>query len=214
MTLARDALILDMDGLMVDSEPLWWSVERALAREHGHAWTDEMAEQCVGTGLPNTVRTLCRLLGIEMATDEGVAWLIDGFIARIDELALKPGCAELIVAARDASLPVALASSSPARLIDAVLGRFDLSSQLDAVVSGESVARPKPAPDIFLHTAKLLGVKHERAVVLEDSLAGVRAARAAAMPVIAVPEHDPEAFADLTTWVVADLHEARRLLGL
>ncbi len=207
------ALIFDMDGLMIDSEPLWWRVEHALAAEHGIAWSDELAHACIGRGLPNVIRTM-QPLGLPLDVGAGVARLVDGFIARIDELQLKPGCLEILAAGQAASLRLALASSSTARLIEAVLARFALAPRFAAVVSGDDVARPKPAPDIFLRAAGALGVAPARAVVLEDSLAGVEAARAAGIAVIAVPELAPESFASLTPWVVRDLHQARALLGL
>jgi beta-phosphoglucomutase-like phosphatase (HAD superfamily) len=107
-----------------------------------------------------------------------------------------------------------LASSSTRRLIDAVLDRFAFTPRFAAVASGESVTRLKPAPDIFLMAASMLGEAAGACVVLEDSRAGVEAARAAAMPVIAVPERDLEAFFALTPHVAVDLHEARAMLGL
>jgi sugar-phosphatase len=203
-----------MDGLMVDSEPVWWSVERAIAREHDKVWTDEMAHACIGTGLPNTVRVMRERLGIELSIEQGVEKLVEGFIARVEEVELKRGCLELLEAAGAAGLPLAVASSSTLRLIEAVLGRFAFRPRFAAVVSGESVVRLKPAPDIFVHAADLLRIRAEDCVVLEDSRAGVEAARAASMPVIAVPERDPQAFVELTPHVAADLHEARAMLGL
>ncbi len=199
---------------MVDSEPLWWSVERALAAEHGKEWSDTLAEQCVGTGLPNTIHTMRRELGIAIEVSEGVDWLVAEFINQLSELELKPGCAELMAAARAAGVRTAVASSSTPELIDAVLQRFSFRDQFDAIVSGESVPNPKPAPDIFLQTAKVLAVAHTSCVVLEDSLAGVQAARAAEIAVIAVPERDPKAFSGLTAHIATDLHEARRMLEL
>jgi HAD superfamily hydrolase (TIGR01509 family) len=203
-----------MDGLMVDSEPLWWSVERALAEAHGLVWTDEMAGLCIGTGLPNVITTMQELLGLELAVDEGVGWLVETFVSRVAELELKPGCLELIDAAAEAGLPVAVASSSTRRLIDVVLGHFGLTDCFSAIVSGDSVPAAKPAPDIFLRAAKLLDLPPDRCVVLEDSLAGVTAAQAGSIPVIAVPEQDRAPFERLTDHVVTDLHQARSLLGL
>jgi HAD superfamily hydrolase (TIGR01509 family) len=107
-----------------------------------------------------------------------------------------------------------VASSSARRLVLATLGRFGLIERFDAIVSGDSVARPKPAPDIFLLAASRLGVGPSECVVLEDSLAGVEAARAAGMRVVAVPERIDERFAALADAVVTDLHEAQTLLGL
>jgi HAD superfamily hydrolase (TIGR01509 family) len=210
---ARRALIFDMDGLMVDSEPLWWRVEHALAAEHGVIWTDALALACVGGGLPNVIRTM-QAQGLSLDVERGVAALVEGFVARLPELELKPGCRELVIAAREAGLRLAVASSSTSRLIEGVLGRFDLRRLFDDVVSGEAVTRAKPAPDIFLLAVERLGVPPDEAVVLEDSLAGVQAAVAAGIPVLAIPEHDAERFVSLTPFVLRDLHEARALLGL
>lgn len=198
---------------MVDSEPLWWRVEHALARRHSVSWTDELARACVGGGLPNVVRTMQRL-GLALDVERGVAALVEGFIENLDALELKPGCLELVAAARTHELRLAVASSSTARLIDAVLGRFDLQHAFDCVVSGDAVVHAKPAPDIFILASSELGVATADAVVLEDSLAGVQAAVAAKIPVIAVPELAPEQFATWTPFVVRDLHDARTLLGL
>lgn len=204
------ALIFDMDGLLIDSEPLWWSVEKALAADHGRVWTDELAATCVGRGLPCVVETMREVLGLPLATDEGVRRLIDAFIARSAEVALKPGAREILAAAR---IPCALATSNERRVAEAVVAGLDLGGAFAAVVSANDVARTKPAPDLFLCAAERLAVA-DGAVVLEDSLAGVEAALAAEMVAIAVPERDAEAFAALTPYVAADLHEARRLLGL
>lgn len=199
---------------MVDSEPVWWMVERALAREHGHRWTDAMAESCVGTGLPNTIATMRRCFGITLGDAEGVAWLTRAFIARRAELELEPGCRALLDAAAAAGLPLAVASSSTAEIIAAVLDRFSLAARFAAVVSGEQVPKPKPAPDIFVRAAEKLGRTAGECVVLEDSRPGVRAAVAAAMRVIAVPERDVAAMAALTPHVAADLYQAAQMLGL
>jgi HAD superfamily hydrolase (TIGR01509 family) len=208
------ALLFDMDGLMVDSEPLWWRVERGLAARHGHEWTDAMAASCVGTGFPNTIATMNRNFGLALDATEGTRWLGDAFVRRVGELALKPGCRELVAAATAAGLRLAVASSSALPVIEAVLAHFALAASFAAVVSGKMVPRPKPAPDVFLEAARRLSCEPARAVVLEDSLPGVRAARAAAMAVIAVPERSTGELVLLADHVVADLHEARRLLGL
>jgi HAD superfamily hydrolase (TIGR01509 family) len=209
------ALLFDMDGLMVDSEPLWWRCEGKLAAEHGGVWTLEMARSCMGTGLPNAVAAMRDRLGLPtLEVERGVARLVELFIASLADLELKPGCAELVEAACAAGLRLAVASSSTERLIAAVLARFELGPRFDAVVSGEAVARLKPAPDIFLEAARRLEVAPGDCVVLEDSRAGVTAGAAAGMPVIAVPEWDRESFAALSPHVVVDLHEARRLLAL
>ncbi|MSP24982.1 MAG: HAD family phosphatase [Myxococcales bacterium] len=208
------ALIFDMDGLMIDSEPLWWSVERALAELHGRPFHDELASRCIGTGLANAIITMREEIALPVSVEDGVRWLVATFLSRLDELALKPGFVELLNAASAASIPVAVASSSTHALISAVLARFSLSSRFDAVISGQDVIHQKPAPDIFLKAAATLRVEPQRAVVLEDALAGVRAAVAAGVAVIAVPEQRHDEFTSLTPYVVRDLFAARELLGL
>jgi HAD superfamily hydrolase (TIGR01509 family) len=209
-----NALIFDMDGLLIDSEPLWWRVEIALADDHGKRWTTEMAQQCVGTGLPNTIRVIKRELNIDIEVADGVAYLVDTFIKRIDELELKPGATALLEAARG-KRKLALATSSTQRLMRAVLDRFSsVAPAFEQLITGDDVEHTKPAPDIFLLAAERLGVDPAQCVVLEDSVAGAEAGRAAGMFVIAVPEHAPERFESLTPHVVVDLHQARELLGL
>lgn len=209
------ALVLDMDGLMVDSEPLWFEVEHDFAHARGHHWTEAHAQQCVGRGLAAVILTMGETFGFAVDVPRDTGALVSSFIARVAQLALKPGCLALLDAAAG-KLPIAVASSSPLRLIQAVLDRFALTPRFDAVISGESVAHPKPAPDIFLHTARTLGVAPERCAVFEDSFAGVSAGRAAGMFVIAVPEGPPagrgfEAVADV---IVSDLFEARSRLSI
>ncbi len=212
--LRPDALIFDMDGLMIDSEPLWWRVEKQLASEHDLVWTDDLARSCVGKGLPNVIVTMRRELGLEFEVDAGVTWLVDAFIARVDELTLHRGCEAMMQAADDSNTPMAVASSSTRALIDAVMKRFGFEGRFQATVSGDSVENSKPAPDIFLRAAELLGIEPAQGLVFEDSIAGVKAANAAGIPVIAVPEFDRDAFDELTPHVVESLEHARGLIEL
>lgn len=202
-----------MDGLLVDSEPLWFEIERQFAAARGGGWTQAHAAACVGKGMAATLATMHELFGFAVDLERDRTEIVDRFVARAREIAPKPGALELL---REAAprLPLALASSSPRRLVDAVLSALDLGRWFEAVVSGETVAHPKPAPDIFVVAAGQLGVPIARCAVLEDSLAGATAGRAAGAFVVAVPEGDAsgrgfEAVADA---VVADLVEARRLL--
>lgn len=202
-----EALIFDMDGLLIDSEPVWWRVESALAQRHGVDWNDELAAAQVGKGLPQLIGVM-REHGLSLSVEEGVEGLVDEFIARVEELSLQPGARDLLDASE--GLPRALGTSSPRRLAEAVLAYFDLTPRFDVVVTATDVPNSKPAPDIFLAACEGLKV---RGVVLEDSFAGVTAAVAAELPVIAVPEQDPTRFHALTPYVVNDLFEARRLLA-
>lgn len=206
-------LILDMDGLMVDSEPLWFRVERAFAAARGGDWNEERAHACTGRGTPHTLRTMSALFGFPVDVARDTSEIMDAFLARLDELRLKPGLLELLAEAEGA-LPIAVASSSPMRLIQGVLDRFALTGRVNAVVSGDSVRSSKPAPDIFLAAAREIHVAPERCAVLEDSLAGATAGRAAGMFVIAVPERRADGFEHVADRVVADLFAARRALVL
>jgi HAD superfamily hydrolase (TIGR01509 family) len=208
------ALLFDMDGLMVDSEPLWLDVGRVFARARGGDWSTDLARACVGQGLANALRVMHEALDIPVDLEADVPALVGLFLSRVSELRLKPGFDSLLEEARSCGIPRALASSSARRLVEATLARFGVRDRFDAVVTGDCVTRPKPAPDIFLEAARRLGVPAEACVVLEDSLAGVRAARAAGMQVIAVPEHPAtQEMTALADAVVSDLGAARARLA-
>jgi sugar-phosphatase len=210
--LVCSALLFDMDGLMVDSEPLWFDVEREFARARGGDWPEALANACIGQGIARTLQTMHERFGFAVDVERDGAAIVDMFIARVGELALKPGFEDLLAAAGEHGVACAVASSSARRLVEATLARFALRARFDAVVSGDCVASPKPAPDIFLEAARRLGAAPAACVVLEDSLSGVKGARAAGMRVIAVPEREPGRFAAIADAVVGDLHEARRVV--
>ena len=209
------ALVLDMDGLMVDSEPLWFRVERDFAAARGGAWTHALADQCVGRGTPYTLSVMSKAFGftVDVALDAGE--MMSAFLGRLDELALKRGCSELLDEA-EGKVPLAVASSSSRRLIRAVLDRFDLARRFRAVISGEEVLHPKPAPDIFVRAAAELGVAPAACAVFEDSLPGATAGRAAGMFVVAVPEGrwEGRGFEDVADRIVPDLFAAREAIVL
>ncbi len=209
------AFLWDMDGLLIDSEPLWYLVERDFARRRGADFTKEQALENIGKGIAHTVHFMHRLFGFPVDVERDVEELIQTFMDRTAELTLKPGARELLDRTHG-QYGLALASSSHRRLVEKTLDQFALQPTFGAIVSGQDVARPKPAPDLFLRAAELLGAPIGECVVLEDSVAGVTAGRAAGAIVIAVPEGSQEAarFAELADVVVADLFEAARWLGL
>jgi HAD superfamily hydrolase (TIGR01509 family) len=208
------AILFDMDGTIVDSEPAWFELQREFVAARGGVWTAAHGEQCAGGGLVNALRIMERSFGFPIDIERDRAWMVDAFVARIDRLVVKPGLFELLDAARARGIACALASSSTRQLVGATLDQFDLAPRFGAVVTGECVTHPKPAPDIFLEAASRLGAAPADCVVIEDAMAGVRAARAAKMRVVAVPERDAAAFAPWADAVVTDLHEARAVLGL
>lgn len=209
------ALLWDMDGLLVDSEPLWFHVERDFAKRRGGDFTEATARENIGKGIKNTVRLMHELFGFAVDVERDVDELIADFMARAGELTLKPG-AEALLARTRGSHGLALASSSHRRLVLRTLDRFDLRPTFEVIVSGEDVTRPKPAPDIFLRAAELLDVPIDECVVLEDSVAGVIAGREAGAIVVAIPEGPPDdrPFSQHADVVVRDLFEAAAWLGL
>lgn len=185
-----DAVLWDMDGLMVDSEPLWTAAEQELARALGGTWDAEVKARIVGTRLDVAVPTILGYFGAE-ATPERVAttaaWLLGRMVELFarDDLPLLPGVRSLLAALAAERVPMALVSSSYRVLVDAVLaggvGPFAVT------LAGDEVEHGKPAPDPYLRAAQRLGVDVTRCVVLEDSPAGVASGEAAGCAVVAVP---------------------------
>jgi HAD superfamily hydrolase (TIGR01509 family) len=207
-------LIFDLDGLLVDSEPLWFQVEGGFLAELGHSWTKEQADACMGQGTPNTLRIWRERFGVSVDIARDTEIIIDRMIARASEMTLLPGVLSLLNAARSKGLRMAIASSSPRRLIEAVAQAKGISPYFEAMASGQEVPRGKPAPDVFLHAAGLIDVPIENCVVLEDALAGVRAAHAAGAKCIAVPSVKSSEIEQLATVVLKSLEQAVSVLGL
>jgi HAD superfamily hydrolase (TIGR01509 family) len=202
------ALIFDLDGLLVDSEPIWFEVEGGFLAEFGHIWTIEEAHACMGQGTPNTLRIWKQRYGIPVDIPRDTERIIDRMIARAHEMPLKTGAIQLLEHARQQRCPMAVASSSPQKLISSVLAAKQIDSFFRAIVSGQDVPCSKPAPDVFLRAAECLDIDPAYCVVLEDTLAGTRAGIAAGMRVAAVPSSNPHEIASLATWVLRDLKQA------
>jgi HAD superfamily hydrolase (TIGR01509 family) len=185
-----DAVLWDMDGLMIDSEPLWTRAEEELATSLGGTWDAEVKQRIVGTRLDVAVPTILAYFDVD-ATPERVqttaAWLLHRMVELFvsDDLPLLPGVRALLAALADEQVPMALVSSSYRVLVDAVLaggvGPFAVT------IAGDEVVRGKPAPDPYVLAAQRLGVGITRCVVLEDSPAGVASGEAAGCAVVAVP---------------------------
>ena len=184
-----DAVLWDMDGLMVDSEPLWTLAETELAAELGGEWSDEIKAAVVGTRLDVAVPVILTWLGVD-PTPEQVLATSDRLLQRMvqlfsRDLPLLPGVRALLQQLDDEGVPMALVSSSYRVLVDAVLahglGPFALT------LAGDEVVHGKPSPEPYLMAASRLGVDPERCVVLEDSPSGVASGEAAGCAVVAVP---------------------------
>jgi HAD superfamily hydrolase (TIGR01509 family) len=201
-------LIFDLDGLLVDSEPFWFEAEAAFLRSLGHDWTQQGAEACMGQGTPNTLRYWRDVYGVEVDIERDTERIIDVMIERAFEMRMMKGAMALIERAQARDIPMAVASSSPRRLIEAVLEAKGIRKYFRVVVSGQEVPKAKPAPDVFLRAGEGLGIALQDCVVLEDTLAGTRAGVASGARVLAVPTTPSSEFFELATWVLNDLEEA------
>jgi sugar-phosphatase len=190
-----DAAIFDMDGLLVDSEPIWHVVEIDVFGRHGVPLTVERCLETKGMFLGDAVEHWYARYPWSGATKEAVAAeVVDAVAARLElAVELKPGVSHALDFCHHHGARLAVASSSPRRLIDVVVRRFGLAERFAVVHSAENEVLGKPDPAIFLTTARLLDVAPEGCVVFEDSAAGVLAAKGAGMACVAVPEPDPTA---------------------
>jgi HAD superfamily hydrolase (TIGR01509 family) len=188
------AVVFDLDGVIVDSEPVWEAVRRALVAEHGGRWLPDTQRRLMGMSTAEWSAYLAGELGVGMTPDEVAAEVISRMAERYQRaVPLLPGAVEAVPRLAERWL-LAVASSSPHLLIDVVLDRAHLAAYFPVRVSTEEVARGKPAPDVYLEAAARLSVAPAGCVAVEDSSNGLRAAAAAGMPVLALPrpEYPPE----------------------
>jgi HAD superfamily hydrolase (TIGR01509 family) len=185
------AILFDMDGLLVDSEPYWHEARKMLVAEAGLNWDWNMDDQnaVMGRSTHDWVDYLIRRFNLDMPPETVEAQIIDN-MARLfrRQIPLLPGAVASVTLAAD-NFRIGLASSSPIRLIQAVISDKALKGKFQATLSGDHVSRGKPAPDIYLAAAEALGVKPEYCACCEDSGNGILAGKAAGMQVIAVPDH-------------------------
>ncbi|MEV4550993.1 HAD family hydrolase [Nonomuraea wenchangensis] len=178
--------MFDLDGVLVDSEPVWEEVRRAFVAEHGGTWQPDTQSRLMGMSTGEWAAYLHEL-GVRLSPDEIARGVVDRMAARYrDEVPLMPGAVET-VRRLAAGRTLGLASSSPRRLIDVVLDAAGLTDCFAATVSTEEVERGKPAPDGYLEAARRMSVDPGGCVAVEDSSNGLRSAYAAGMRVIAVP---------------------------
>jgi len=190
MTDALPAAVLwDMDGTLVDTEPYWMAEEHRLVEEHGGVWTDEHARQLVGNDLLVSADYIRAHSPIELTPIEIVHELLAGVVARVKEsVPWRPGALELLEGLVAQGVPCALVTMSWESLATAVVSNLPNGS-FAAVVTGDVVQHGKPHPEPYLVAARLLGVGLGACVAIEDSPPGVASAVAAGIPTIAVPHH-------------------------
>jgi len=206
-----EAVVFDLDGVLLDSEQVWDEVREELVKERGGRWHEQVQTEMMGMSSVEWSRYMHDELDLPEPPEEISAEVVQ----RLDEvyrkrLPLIDGAREAVerLAAR---WPLGLASSSNREVIDLVLDLSGLARFFRVTVSSEEVPRGKPAPDVYLEAARGLGVPPERCAAVEDSHNGIRSAKAAGMRVIAIPnQHYPPgeealALADVTLGSLAEL---------
>jgi HAD superfamily hydrolase (TIGR01509 family) len=182
-----EAVVFDLDGVIVDSEHVWDDVRQDLAEERGGSWHDQASRDMMGMSSPEWSRYMHDVIGLSEPPEEINAEVVRRLEALYrEEIPLLPGAVEAVqsLAAR---WPLGLASSSNRELIDLVLETSGLGRHFKATVSSEEVPRGKPAPDVYLEAARRLGVDPARCAAVEDSENGIRSAKSSGMHVIAIP---------------------------
>jgi len=206
-----EAVVFDLDGVIVDSEQVWDDVRERFVAEAGGTYTEAATRAMMGMSSPEWSRYLVEELGVPMTAGEANAEVVRRMLERYGEAPpLIPGAVDAVrrVGAR---WPLAIASSANRELIDVVVAAAGLADLIRVSVSSEEVERGKPAPDVYLEAARRLGVDPTRCAAVEDSHNGLRSARAAGMRVVAVPNlHFPPddeaiALADVVLASIAEL---------
>jgi HAD superfamily hydrolase (TIGR01509 family) len=206
-----EAVVFDLDGVLIDSEHVWDEARQRLAEERGGRWHERASRDMMGMSSPEWSRYMRDVVGIADEPEAISAEVVRRLEAIYrEDLPLLDGAREAVERVAE-HWPLGLASSSNRELIDLALELSGLGHLFRATVSSEEVPRGKPAPDVYLETARRLGVEPRRCAAVEDSENGILAAKAAGMRVIAVPNpvyppHDEAlAAADVTLAAVADL---------
>lgn len=184
------AVIFDMDGLMFDTEALNLRGWVAAAKKHGFEISESVIHRHIGANLTATRRIMEEQMGPSFDFDAVRADRVAYSFGEIEKHGMpeKPGLRELLKWLREQGIPTALATSSERRFVEFYMAHSNLGHPFNATVTGEQITRGKPEPDIFLKAAELLGVRPEGCVVLEDSYHGIKAAHAAGMRPIMVPD--------------------------
>jgi HAD superfamily hydrolase (TIGR01509 family) len=197
-----DGVVFDLDGVLVDSERWWDEVRRGVAAEHRRPWPADATTAMIGMSTPEWARYLVEEVGVPLSPEKTARTVIDRMAERYaDGPPLLPGAVEAV---RDAAGrgPVAIASSSPPRIIRAFLDATGLLDVVGAAVSSEQAGAGKPDPAVYLMASAALGVAADRCVAVEDSTNGLKAALAAGMAVLALPNPhfppDPDVLAKAT----------------
>jgi HAD superfamily hydrolase (TIGR01509 family) len=205
-----EAVVFDLDGLLLDSETIWEEVRRQFVAENGGQWHADTQSKLMGMSTKEWAAYLHEDLRVEMPPESIVTAVVgemeDSYERRLPLIDGAPAAVKLLAA----RWPLGIASSSPRRLVDFVLECAHLSESFTVTVSSDEVDRGKPAPDVYIEAARRLGVPPNRCAAVEDSGNGLRSAAAARMRVVAIPNRHYAPSTDAVTLasiVLANLHE-------
>jgi HAD superfamily hydrolase (TIGR01509 family) len=182
-----DAVVFDLDGVIIDSEELWDEVREGFAHERGGRWSAQAQADMMGMSSTEWSRYLHEVVGVPEPPEEINREVVERMLARYSEhLPLIDGAVDAVKRLA-AHWPLGVASSSNRQLIDRVLEVSGLAPYFEATVSSEEVEHGKPAPDVYLEAARRLGFEATRSAAIEDSASGICSAHAAGMHVVAIP---------------------------
>jgi HAD superfamily hydrolase (TIGR01509 family) len=210
------AVIFDLDGVLADSEPSWDDIDAKLLSEYGVAYRGEHHREVLGVSYKGSVEFFKKTFGIAEPTEELMkrrGEIATEFFA--NKIGLFPHVKEVLEELRDMRLRLAVATSSVSASARPFLDRHQLTSFFDIIITGDEIERGKPAPDIYLRAVEKLNITSAECLVIEDSLSGITAAKAAKMRVAAIPDRrfvDPREYEKQADYLLKDLSEVRALV--
>lgn len=184
------AVIFDMDGVIINSEPLHHKVEREIVEELGGKLSDEEVASFVGTTDYNMWSKIKKKFNLELSVEELIEMKKERFMKEIDEIQLVPNFIDFMLSLYKKGYLMAIASSNNRKIVDTIVNKFQLYKYMKFIISGEEVKRSKPDPEIFLTAAKKMNVTPSDCIVIEDATNGVKAAKAAGMKCIGLKNTD------------------------
>jgi HAD superfamily hydrolase (TIGR01509 family) len=203
-----EAVLFDMDGVIIDSEPLWSKAEQQLLARRNLRYSSQLKTVMMGLDSSEAVGFLIKHYDLKESVSDVVAER-NQLVADLFRQFLRPmpHALQLVRSVQAAQIKTGLVTSSPQDLVDLALSRLNITELFDLILSGDQVARGKPAPDIYLTAAEALGVSHENCLVIEDAPHGVAAAKAAGMCCLAISTSASEPELGAADRVVRDFAE-------
>lgn len=202
-------IIFDLDGLLIDSEPLWKVAEENALQKYGKKWQLEIARQHIGVRMDEAAAVMVKGYQIDVSPETLAALVIENMLLLIaSEPPVMPGAAEVIQQFYAAGRTLAIASSSSEPYIRSIVNQLGWSEYIAAIASGYNVPKGKPAPDVYLEALRMLNTAPENCLAFEDSVNGTKAAKAAHIRVCAIPGHDfsPSDFEGIADAIYPSLH--------